>query len=58
MRTTLAAFADNSKSEGRADRAAFTEERRDDERRDISRRHSVTRALKMASVIKSELLVC
>jgi hypothetical protein len=53
--TTLAALADTSRSDGSAPRAAATEAIKDNEKRDMSRRHSVARAFKMFRVTKSRL---
>ena len=51
----MAARAAISRSEESADKVAFTEGRSDGDRSDISLRHSVARASKMASVIKRDL---
>lgn len=53
--TTLAALATTSRSEEREERVQLTAESREEDSRDTSRRHSVARALNIASVMRSEL---
>jgi hypothetical protein len=51
----LAALAETSRSEGKVDSTVSTEARRDEVRREMSRRHSVARALNMDSEMRREL---
>jgi hypothetical protein len=51
----LAALAETSISEGKADAAVLTEARREGVRRKISRRHSVARALNIENEMRREL---
>jgi len=51
----LAALAETSISEGKVDSTMSTEARSEEVRREISRRHSVARALNMDSEMRSEL---
>ena len=51
----MAALAETSISEGKVDSTASIEARSDEVRRDISRRHSVARALNMDSEMRREL---
>jgi hypothetical protein len=51
----LAALAETSISEGKVDNTMSTEARSEGERREISRRHSVARALNMDSEIRRDL---
>ena len=55
--TTLAALADTSKSEGRAPTVISTVETSDGDKREMSRRHSVAKALNIAKEIKRALQV-
>jgi hypothetical protein len=54
--TRLAALADTSKSEGSADRVNATVDTSDGESNEMSRRHSVARALRILRVISKALL--
>jgi hypothetical protein len=51
----LAALAETSISEGKVDSTASIEARSEEVRREISRRHSVARALNMDSEMRREL---
>jgi hypothetical protein len=48
-------LAETSRSEGNVDNTVSTEARSEEERREISRRHSVARALNMDNEMRSEL---
>jgi hypothetical protein len=53
--TKLAALAETSRTEGNVDNTVSTEARSEEERREMSRRHSVARALNMDNEMRSEL---
>ena len=57
-RTTEAALAAISRSLGRADNVALTEDNRDDDNNARSLRHSAAMALNIASVINRDLEEC
>jgi hypothetical protein len=53
--TKLAALTETSISEGKADTTVSTEARSEEERREISRRHSVARALNIDNEMRRDL---
>lgn len=55
IHTTLAARAEISRSEETRSMVSLRQERREGERREMSRRHSMARARRMARVMRREL---